>query len=440
MDNVITILRERLDALHVGDVKSAYVPFALGDIMVGKIPMSTMGDKILVVSDVGLLLAIMKRVKRLEFDMSNVTFLCHTEKLRKYAQGLGIKTWFSPYNELDAFFREGRVYTNDGEIYNLKDDMKCFDVILGNPPYNGMKRTDIPKHFDCFLKTGFRTHYTFIACERFLLKDNGIMLFVTPHKWLSDNEGISLREELFNDGKLTFLNMNSCPDWDAQTGNVALFIFQKCREQHAPDVQLMFHGNRALNVRSEIEMCILQKILQFDLPKIEFFRGCFDVEKFDDTLPEQNYVYAHGCHKWGRISFSKKFLDRIESANKKGQKFLLYPNYQRAPFKVTGKNPKQIKTPVQIVDPMPICATQIVVPTTQPDKMKKFLESVVAKFVWRVFFSDRNFAPTLTNVMPDLTSLLDDKFDDNDVYKLCNLSNEEISHIELLASTYGQGM
>jgi len=174
-------LKEKLDALHVGDVKSAYVPFALGDIMVGKIPMSTMGDKILVVSDVGLLLAVMKRVKRFQFDTSNVTFLCHTEKLRKYAQGLGIKTWFAPYNELDTFFREERVQLDNDEIYSLKEkDMKHFDVVCGNAPFQSDAK-EREKGSGTGSAKSIWQHFVEKAFD--LLRDNGHLLFVTPNNW-----------------------------------------------------------------------------------------------------------------------------------------------------------------------------------------------------------------------------------------------------------------
>ena len=279
------LIKLELDALHIGDVKSAYVPFdTLGKIMVGKIPMSALCGNVLVVSDVGLLVAIRYRLKGLELDTSNVTFLCHTEKLRVYAQSLGIKTWFAPYNELDAFFCEGRVRLDDGELYSLKEkDMKTFDVCVGNPPFQ-------PDTKETEGGSGSRNKiwHKFIEKAFELISQDGHMLFVTPCGWRSGN----LRKKACHLKAQTLIWKNSIK-WNISTRNPVDY-FPSIGYSCAIDAWHIKVGEQYDGIPE-----ILQKlqILPDDRSTItifaKFFQRCMtekDIIPFDGFMGQRNYV------------------------------------------------------------------------------------------------------------------------------------------------------
>lgn len=146
------LLTELLDAAHVGDdVKTVYVPLnTLGREMIAKLPSAT--GSILVISDAGLLVSVLQRLKAEGLDSSNVTFVCHTEALREVGSKFGVKTILVCYNELSDW---------------LKEDMGLkFDIIVGNPPY----------------KAGM--HLDFLELSMACLASDGSLLFVHPSEWL----------------------------------------------------------------------------------------------------------------------------------------------------------------------------------------------------------------------------------------------------------------
>lgn len=118
---VIQSIQSELDAVYVNDpVKSVCVPFAtLGSEMVSKLPLTA--ERILVLSDLGLLVAVLRR-----FKPEQITFVAHTAEQEALSQSLMVKTWQVGYNEPIK------------ELEKLCMGLK-FDIIVGNPPYlNGM--------------------------------------------------------------------------------------------------------------------------------------------------------------------------------------------------------------------------------------------------------------------------------------------------------------
>lgn len=146
-------LNERLVWCHELDaVKPAWVPVqTLGKEMIEKLP--TIGGSILVLSDGGLLVAVVLRLLAEGLSCDNVKFVCHTERLLKLGQDLRVDTHLVCYNHLSDWF--------------MKADMHGkFDIVIGNPPY----------------RAGL--HLEFLELSLKSLRSNGSLIFVHPSEWL----------------------------------------------------------------------------------------------------------------------------------------------------------------------------------------------------------------------------------------------------------------
>lgn len=317
-------------------------------------------------------------------------------------------------------------------------------LIIGNPPYNGVSYDDVPEKFRPFCPTGkqFRSHYPFIGLERELLKDGERLIFVTPHKWLTEGAGLGLRRELDKDGKLAHLEvMPQPPEWtQVQTGQVAVFVFEKDRKEHASSVFCTPDG-RFPNVNTNETRDLLQKVLSFhpSLPRIEFFRGPGNF-KLIEGAPNRDYMERYNKRCNGPVVVSPEHEERITKAKLNGQQFLLYPDMNRAPFKILGKDPERVKVFIETVSPQPVHDTYVVTATQAPEKMLRLLDHPVSRLVWRSFFDTRHFAPALTDLLPDVTSLLPDEPTEEDINNVFCLTLKEIQLVTELASAYGTDM
>jgi len=146
---LIDSIQRDLDKAYAGDTtKPVCAPFnTLGAKMVSKLPLTD--GHILVLSDLGLLVAVLRR-----FKPEQVTFVAHTTEQKAVAQSLAVKTWHVEYNSCIS------------ELEKLLKGLK-FDVIVANPPYGNL-------HLKV-LKT----------CVEHLT-ESGVYVSVQPVRWLRD--------------------------------------------------------------------------------------------------------------------------------------------------------------------------------------------------------------------------------------------------------------
>ncbi len=169
-------LAETLDPLQRLDkVKVAYTPIDLGVKMCDRIPVKLLSKPILVVSDIGLLCALIRSMRKRGVTVfTNVHFLCHVKKHAEFAENqLRIETVFVPYSEFERFLGK------DG-FASYFHDVK-FDVIVGNPPFqpevkDGGGSGSANKIWQKFVEMAFE-----------LTNDEGHILFVTPNNWRAGN-------------------------------------------------------------------------------------------------------------------------------------------------------------------------------------------------------------------------------------------------------------
>ena len=94
------------------------------------------------------------------------------------------------------------------EVLNDDGNFKGFDVIIGNPPYFAISKNQDLR----FLQSSYQTYdstgdiYCLFYEKGFeLLKDSGILFYITSNKWLRANYGKALREFFVNTTNPLFL-------------------------------------------------------------------------------------------------------------------------------------------------------------------------------------------------------------------------------------------
>lgn len=182
----------------------------------------------------------------------------------------------------------------------LKDElpMKFFDVILGNPPYNGLNKQEKP-WVDFYNKS-----YS-------LLKDNGMIMYVTPKSWLSRPNSPKFQpvSEMFSQNDLLYVNLDVNDYFNGVGEDIGFQILRKSKTENLQtqfdnindSFQLKYEGQRIpTNPSEKIKYSIQKKVESFDkLVKIKsiFSKGCGDGStnslksgKFTKEITSTNYL------------------------------------------------------------------------------------------------------------------------------------------------------
>jgi len=160
---LVDSIQADLNAVYANDaVKPVVAPFhTLGAKIVDKLPCTE--GQVLVLSDLGLLVAVLRR-----FKPEQVTFVAHTTEQEQFSQSLVVKTWQVGYNDPIT------------QLEKLCMGLK-FDIIVGNPPYQEESKEKKGES----TRAAERLWEQFLALGLDTLVDDGYLLFVTPATWLA---------------------------------------------------------------------------------------------------------------------------------------------------------------------------------------------------------------------------------------------------------------
>lgn len=407
-----------LQTLRKDDVlKPVCVP--LNQTMIEKFSQIELNKKILVISDVGILTILLS----LGHNSNDLLFLCHNQNDVQFANELNIQTILL---ELNDNFKQ-----NMSDFYNRINQMD-FDYIVGNPPYNGILKKDVPQEFDQFLESGYQTYFPFIAMGS-KLKKGGKLIFITPQTWLNGEDAFSLRNELLKIGSFDIEIIDKPNEWNVvNTDKLSIFQYEVGKLNETKSV---FNG-KILNL-SKIGNSILEKINNIKEEKIEIFRG--KQVKKDNSYEEQNFYNAVG--ELEIFSFKpNELIQQKINLSQKDEMWILFPEVSHSPFKRSFA--KNIKHPIKIIKPTQFSDAYVAISVLEKDidRMFALLESTTAQFVWRTFYASIHFAKVLNKTFPNILNLLPERFNNEDIYSLFGFNDEEIRHIEELAKTYGKDM
>ena len=133
----------------------------------------------------------------LEPSCGSCEFIKYFDVTNKDIQITGIEynpTIYESIKEL-SFQNNVQILHNDFLAYETD---KMFDLILGNPPYFVIKKSDLPDKYHPYIIGRPNIFLAFILKSLELLNENGILAFVLPKSFLNCSYYQKLREEIYN--------------------------------------------------------------------------------------------------------------------------------------------------------------------------------------------------------------------------------------------------
>jgi len=118
------------------------------------------------------------------------------------------------------------------EVLNDEGDFVGFDVVIGNPPYfqiqySSYSNSDYFKSFKVFERTG-DIYSLFFEKSLEVLREKGVLSFITSNRFCNTNYGLSTRDFLSNFNLLALINFNNVDIFDE--ANVGTIIISLTKE------------------------------------------------------------------------------------------------------------------------------------------------------------------------------------------------------------------
>jgi hypothetical protein len=121
-------------------------------------------------------------------------------------------------------------------MFGVKDG---FDIVIGNPPYLGISKLSYKKELQ---KIGYKTfestgdlYSIFYEQGNQLLKENGILVYITSRQWLNAGYGKSLRKYFIKKtNPLQLIDFGKAKIFEAATVFVNILLFKKAPYQYPP--------------------------------------------------------------------------------------------------------------------------------------------------------------------------------------------------------------
>ena len=151
------------------------------------------------------------------------------------------KQIFDINNEYKLNIYNGDTLTLDTEKeWNIKQ----FDIIVGNPPYQSVTEEGV-------VKGGGNNLYTkFIYMSDRLLKDNGFLLYITPPTFFSigrsnNKDDSNVRRDVFNNYFIHHINLEECSKYFKVGSKFIYYLIEK-RQELNPKIEVICKYNKKI--------------------------------------------------------------------------------------------------------------------------------------------------------------------------------------------------
>jgi hypothetical protein len=171
-----------------------------------------------------------KELEKLKEELFDTTNLLKKKQLRNKID-TAIHKMLSTANEFGTFKVDFDLKLYFSEIFH--NNKKGFDVIIGNPPYVQLSKTeDFDERYKIYLKEKYKTSggrfNTFIFFTHLgldLLRKNGVLSYIVPNTILTQDYYSYTREELLKNNFLNIVvNYENLPFENAVVENVTLIV------------------------------------------------------------------------------------------------------------------------------------------------------------------------------------------------------------------------
>ncbi len=162
-----------------------------------------------IIKNIELLEPFMKNIKTiLEPSCGSCEYILRLNNIKDDINITGIELNKTIYNSITQYNSDNITILNENYL-NHKFENK-FDLIIGNPPYFVMKKSDVEKSYYDYFTGRPNIFILFIIKSLTLLNDNGIISFVLPKSFLNCLYYDKTRKHIFENYKI--LNILECHD------------------------------------------------------------------------------------------------------------------------------------------------------------------------------------------------------------------------------------
>tara|TARA_B110000977_G_C11040561_1_gene478716 strand:- start:304 stop:1536 length:1233 start_codon:yes stop_codon:yes gene_type:complete len=310
-------------------------------------------------------------------------------------------------------------------VYNLnfleyKFTMK-FDVILGNPPYNGVNKQEKP-------------WVDFYVHSYPMLKNNGMIMYVTPKAWISRPNSPKFQpiSKLFSENDLLYVDLNVNDYFTGVGEDIGYQILRKSKtnnletkfEYDDTKFELEYIGKKIhLSDNERVQFSILDKVENTFIENLSSIfskrNGAYDGRQIRDgkfkieQCNEFNIPLLYSMNKLYYIKDRGYDLGWKLFLNLSGNYFNVDNPDKYMPIlfgHVSGQNTYSISTPSK-------------------ESAKLLRENYSLKLIR--YYIENEKTSGFNSGLPKLPWLgYDKKYTDSDLYKMFDLTNEEINEVE----------
>jgi Eco57I restriction-modification methylase len=292
------------------------------------------------------------------------------------------------------------------KFFGLDNTMK-FDVVVGNPPYQGNndKGTKQPKSHNLWSK--------FAEQGISLVKDDGYVAFVTPDSWMSPNSQVL---KTFKDNSLTWVSTDVSKYFTVGSSFTA-WVLQKNQSTKTVTIDGLTVNLNTLNYLPRDfskTYPIHDKVVNSNNPKLEVLcdTTCHSDHKHGKLSDTKDAVFKYKTwHTNAQTRFSK-----IKSKDFNNNKIVWTLSGYFKPFYDDGK-----------IGTTEVCQYILVKDQAEAENVLSYLNSKLYNFLiitgkWSGFLNGK--------LICSLPKLANKKWTDKTIYKHFGLTQEEIDYVE----------
>ncbi len=257
-----------------------------------------------------------------------------------------------------------------------------FDVVIGNPPYIMLQNLETREVFDYALKKFRSAKYKIDTYQLFteqavkLLKDGGLLGFITPNTFLKNIHSEPLRKFMLDTTKIKEVLLFNYSVFAAASVDTCIFILEKGEASKKSEIEVstsdipfevryissVKQSSFANNNRTDFNLLIsdndsevLNKISKYSKPLGNYCGAYFGIQTFDRTKyvseAKKNNQYEPVIDGWNiepyNLKEAKEFVHYIPSAIKSGGNETIY-RQDRICIRQIGATPVATFVPANI--------------------------------------------------------------------------------------------
>jgi adenine-specific DNA-methyltransferase len=354
-------------------------------------------------------------VKRCKIIITGCLYYADLTTMNTFITTEILKCHIQSYTGLDELDYKFNSYTGDTlKIDIIKEfEIEKFDAVIGNPPYqntdeNGRKALN-HNLWSSFITELFK-----------LINQDGYLLFVTPNSWMSPT---SKMKEVFYDNYIVYLNINECERHFNVGSKFSYYLIQKTHKKEKTNVVCLYNK---IKYNSEIiitDFTFLPNLLCDKSLSIlhKFYHNNFEKVSFK-TTSELHNTTKKNCI---RDAMDKEFIYPIRHTTKNNIRYSNKKHSLSDSNKILMNLSGNLK-PVYDDGKMGFTQAQMYLITDNSN----FVDVINSKMYSFIFNICKWSGFNIELIFHDIPYIREDFIDDNQIYKLFNITEDEQLLIE----------